>query len=107
MFRGRLEAEDIAAFVIHPYHLGMYWSWSRALHGVKVQVLSEDAAQASAVLGRCLSGAYSAELLALFGTLGEPQCPNCGSIECKRHGSFADAAFGLVVAYLFAIVIPP
>ncbi len=85
MFRGRLEAEDIPAFVIHQHHVGMIWSWSRALHGVKVQVLRDDAAEAGKVMARCLSGAYSAELLELFGYLGEPQCPNCGSIACKRR----------------------
>ena len=107
MFRSRLEAEDIPAFIIHPYHVGMNWSWSRALQGVKVQVLSEDVADAAAVVERCLSGAYSAELLELFGWLGEPQCPHCGSIECKRHGTYADAVTGFVVAFFFSIVIPP
>ena len=107
MFRGRLEAEDIPVFVIHQYHVGMNWSWSRALHGVKVQVLRDDTADALAVMERCLSGAYSAELLELFGWLGEPQCPHCGSIECEKRGTVAYAMIGLLVAFFFSIVLPP
>jgi hypothetical protein len=107
MFRGRLEFEDIPAFVIHQHHIAMNWMWSRALHGVKVQVLSEDVAAALEAMERCLSGEYGAELLELFGYLGEPQCPNCGSIECKRRGTVAEVVIGFVVVYFFAIIIPP
>jgi Putative prokaryotic signal transducing protein len=107
MLRGRLEAEDIPAFVVHQYHIGTVWYLSRALHGVKVQVLSDDVAEARAVMARCSSGAYSAELLELFGTLGEPQCPNCGSISCKRRPVAAQATFAFVVFLLTRVVIPP
>ena len=107
MFRGRLEVEDIAAFVIHPYHIGMNWPWSRALHGVKVQVLRDDTAGALEVMGRCRSGAYSAELLELFGTLGEPQCPHCGSIEYRKTPSPAQIFFSFALFLATFIPVPP
>jgi hypothetical protein len=107
MFRGRLEAEDIPAFVVHQHHVGMVWYLSRALYGVKVQVLRDDAAEAGEVMARCLSGAYSAELLEQFGYLGEPQCPNCGSIACKRRPAAVQAAFAFAMFLLTGIPIPP
>ena len=91
MLRGRLEAEDIPAFVIHQQLVAMKWSWSLALGGVKVQVLDEDAAGALDVITQCRDGAFSAVLLDIFGYLGEPQCPHCGSIECKRRPTAVQA----------------
>jgi hypothetical protein len=107
MLRGRLEAEDIPAFVIHQRHIGMAWHLSRALHGVKVQVLSDDAAGSLEVLARIRTGEYASELRDLFGDLGEPQCPHCGSIDCKRRGTAAQFVFAFLAGYLFGVLIPP
>jgi Putative prokaryotic signal transducing protein len=107
MFRGRLEAEDIPAFIIHQHLIAMKWSWSVALGGAKVQVLDEDATDAWDVMARCRSGEFSGVLLEMFGWLGEPQCPHCGSIECKRRPSAAQVVFAIAVGFLWGVIIPP
>lgn len=107
MLRGRLEAEDIPAFVIHQQLVAMKWSWSLALGGVKVQVLNEDKAGAREIMTLCRAGAFSAVLLDIFGTLGEPQCPRCGSIACKRRPLAAQAVFAFVVFFLTGQIVPP
>ncbi|HEX4859884.1 MAG TPA: DUF2007 domain-containing protein [Rhizomicrobium sp.] len=107
MFRGRLEAEGIPAFVIHQRLIAMNWSWSVALGGAKVQVLDEDAMDAGDVVARCRSGEFGGVLLEMFGYLGEPQCPRCGSIDCERRGTVADAVTGFLFAFLCSIVLPP
>jgi hypothetical protein len=107
MFRGRLQAEDIPAFVIHQHLVAMKWSWSLALGCAKVQTLDGDAADALEVMARCRAGEFSNTLLEIFGTLGEPQCPHCGSIECIRRPTAAQAVFAFVVFFLTGIIVPP
>jgi hypothetical protein len=107
MLRGRLGAEDIPAFVVHQQLVGMKWSWSLALGGAKVQVLYEDVAGAWEVMTRCRDGAFSAVLLDIFGYLGAPQCPHCGSIECKKRPMAAQAVSAFVVFFLTGQIVPP
>ncbi len=107
MFRGRLEAEDIPAFVIHQHLVAMKWSWSLALGCARVQVLDEDVQAALDVMARCRGGEFSAVLLEIFGYLGEPQCPRCGAIECRRYPPVVQALFAFVVFALTVVPVPP
>ncbi len=50
--RGRLECEDIAAFVAHEHHIWAKWSLSHALGGVKVQVARSNLQKALVVISR-------------------------------------------------------
>ncbi len=77
--RGRLECEDIVAFVSHEHHIWAKWSLSQALGGVKVQVASSNYERASSVISDINSGKY-------LDTLDEPEfdedlicCNRCGS----------------------------
>ncbi|NOX42698.1 MAG: DUF2007 domain-containing protein [Gammaproteobacteria bacterium] len=48
--KGRLEVEGIPAYLAHENHVWVDWVYSQALGGVKVQVLAENAENASKIL---------------------------------------------------------
>ncbi len=105
MFRSRLAAEGVPAFVANDGHVWMKWPISTALGGVRVQVPGRFADQAEAILGRCASGEYRAELAALFGEAESRRCPRCGAQDSKRRPSVQQVLFGLAVLHLFGIAV--
>jgi uncharacterized paraquat-inducible protein A len=107
LFQLRLEAEGVAAFVVHDHHIGMNWPWSRALGGVKVQVLDDEVQDAQSVAQRCRAGEFRADLLEMFGDLDEPTCPRCGSHDFSRRGTGAQIAFSFTAFLLTGAVVPP
>ena len=98
IFRSRLEAEGIRAIVAHEHHVWQNWPYALALGGVKVQVLQEARDEAIAVVDRCRTGEYQAELAAAFGGLDERGCPRCGSARIASRRSW----FGLLLLLLSA-----
>lgn len=103
LFRMRLEAEGFVAFVVQPYHISANWPLSTALGGVKVQVLDEDADGARAVLARCRSGLFQAELQEEFGNLDDPRCPNCGAQDYSQRRPTREILFTLALMFFLPI----
>jgi len=69
--KSRLESEGIPAFVQDANIVQMNWLYSNLVGGVRLQVASEDATQAIAVLGSTTAGEPRDERLA-------DRCPECG-----------------------------
>jgi hypothetical protein len=103
MFRGRLEAERIPAFLASDQHIWMKWPLSVALGGVRVQVPDFFVAPAEAVLARCASGEYRAELAQMFGDIEDRRCPVCGARDIKRRPAASEFAFGLAMLFLTGV----
>lgn len=77
--RGRLECEEILAFVSHEHHIWANWSLSQALGGVKIQVVSEHVDNAIAVISDINSGKY-------LETMEEPENYDC-DLSCAHCNS--------------------
>jgi hypothetical protein len=73
ILRGRLEAEEIPAYVYHEHHIGMYWLISQALGGVKVWVHPRDVEKTKEIIEAIRKGEYEIpDEVAL-------SCPRCQS----------------------------
>ena len=73
ILRGRLEAEEILAYVYHEHHIWMYWLYSHALGGVKVWVHSMHLDKAKEIIEAIRQGEYEIpDEVAL-------SCPRCRS----------------------------
>lgn len=107
LFRLRLEAEGVAAFVAHDHHIGMNWQWSTALGGAKVQVLDEEAADALSIARRCRAGDFRAELLDMFGDIDEPHCPACGSGTFEQRHTYPLVVLSGALFMLAGVIVPP
>jgi hypothetical protein len=107
LFRGRLQAEGISAFVAHEMHVANKWYLSNALGGVKVQVSCDDIERARGVERACRQGEYRALLQAQIGDLDEPVCPHCGGTEFRRRRPLIRAAVAIAVSLSTATVWPP
>jgi len=71
ILRGRLEAEEIPAYVYHEHHIGMYWLYSQALGGVKVWIHSMHLDKAKEIIQAIRQGEYEIpDEIAL-------SCPRC------------------------------
>ena len=104
LFRMRLEAEGIPAFVAFQFHIGNNWLYSMALGGARVQVWRYLAPEAAEVLRRVRSGECRRELAAMFGDLDDQRCPHCGSTDLRKRRSVA--MFALFIAALFFLPLP-
>lgn len=96
---GRLEAEGIRAFVAHEHHIWANWFMSNALQGVKIQISSDDAAEASQVLVRLRAGE--------FADIDDPAaaaCSHCGAKDALRPGRSRRVA--LLVLWFLALPLP-
>ena len=58
MFRARLCAEGVPAFIAHEYHIGNAWHYSVCLGGVKVQVPDDRKDEALSVEKLCRDGEF-------------------------------------------------
>ena len=96
--KGRLEAEGISAFVANEHHIWANWVFSHALGGVKLQVVSENAAQATAILKEHIDGKYEAALKEEFPDIKDSACPNCDSKDFK-----STIPFGLLVLVILSL----
>lgn len=82
--RGKLESEGIAAYLADRYLIGVNWNFSFAVGGVRLQVASEDAAEARVILSADESSAAAESAAARAGFDWEDSCPSCGSKQLKQ-----------------------
>jgi hypothetical protein len=94
LFRTRLAADGVPAFVTDDIVIGMRWYLSTAFGGVRVQVPNDSYEAARASLHRCATGEYTAELAEMFGDLDLLLCPNCGSENIRCRPSIGELLFG-------------
>lgn len=107
MFASRLEAEEIPSFVAHGMHVGNAWHYSFALGGAKVQVLTEDFADARNIETLCRRGDYVSLLETEFGPLEETCCTNCGSTEKWKRRPFPRAIAAIAILTISGMILPP
>ena len=103
MFRSLLDWQGVPAVVAHEHHIGNNWPWSTALGGVKVQVPQEYAQHAIEAERQCRAGNYHAELLAEFGDVDDPRCPNCGAQNYRKRRSISVIII-FVVAFVLGVL---
>ncbi|AXK39885.1 DUF2007 domain-containing protein [Crenobacter cavernae] len=105
--RGRLEAEGVAAWVVHEHHVAANWMLSNALGGVKVQVAEYNAARAAAILDAVNAGEFET---ALEGTEADEAeraaCPVCGSREFSSAPSRTMVGLALLSFGLAEVIFP-
>jgi hypothetical protein len=82
--KGRLETEGISAILLDEYLVGIDWTYSQAIGGVKVQVTEADHERASKILQQDCSDKLKAMDI---GASSEEVCPRCGStsIAAQRY----------------------
>src|SRR5690242_20514616 len=98
--RGRLNAEDILAFVIHENHIWMNWPISLALGGVKIQVPAGSIDSALRILAAVKAGEYSGVLEDYEPVFDNGPCPHCASLSLAPRFSARDW-ISLVILFLF------
>jgi len=102
--KGRMEADDIPAFIPHENHVWANWFYSNALGGVRVQVLDFHKEQAKQVLRDISLSAYEKLLVDQEGEFNDIKCPRCDSTNGVVKGWGPRLA--LVFVYIFSIPIP-
>jgi hypothetical protein len=107
LFRGRLQAEGILAFVASEMHVANKWYLAHALGGVRVQVSSDEIELAREVEQACRDGVFHRLLREEIGDLDDPECPRCGGTEFRKRRPFPRAALAIAASLTFAVVIPP
>ncbi len=97
VLKSRLEAEGIWSFVADEYTVTMYWLYSNAVGGVKLQVKGPDVERAREVLGLEQTGPED-ELVAED---EEPRCPNCDSpnVHYERYAKRGLFASWLILSF--------
>ena len=102
--KSKLESEGISCFLVNKYHIGMNWSLSFALGGVKVQVRAEDSGTALKLLNEDQSDLIS-EIENDFSPLSHDElCSNCGSSKLELRKAQRNAgAFSLLLGFPFII----
>lgn len=80
LFRTRLEAAGIPAYVQDEYMVQMDWLYSNAIGGVRVQVAEEDVEAVEEFLAADQPQPMSRE--------GRVACPSCGSEETEQPQVF-------------------
>jgi hypothetical protein len=107
LFRGRLEAEGVTAFVAHEWNVANAWHRSVSLGGVKVQVSSDQYETAREIERACCRGDYRDVLRDEVGDLDDPVCPHCGGTEYRKRRPFLRAAVAVALSMTTACVVPP
>lgn len=107
LFRGRLKAEGITAFVAHEMHVANKWYLSNGLGGVKVQVSSDEIELAREVERASQRGDYREALRAELGDLDDPVCPHCGGTTFRQRRPFLRAVLAVIVSMATITVFPP
>jgi len=100
--RGRLECEDIVAFVSQEHHIWAKWSLSQALGGVKVQVAPGNFEQAFSVISDINSGKFIESLNELGLDEDAIVCNRCKSSQV----SSVNWPWKLALISLFLFFIP-
>jgi len=99
--RGRLECEEIPAFVSHEHHIWAKWSLSQALGGVKIQVAPSLAQQASQIISEINAGVFALTPEADESESEDIHCPKCNSTSIFwRTWSWKLSLFVLFFLYI-------
>lgn len=77
--KGRLEAEDIQAFIVNELQIWNQWHLSDALGGVRIQVFAEDEMRARAIIESHIRGRYESEIEADTVPDKHLYCTRCNS----------------------------
>ncbi len=101
--KGRLEFEEIPAFVFHEHYIWLKWPYSNALGGVKLQVHSENANAASEIIQSHLNGEYESTLEDEFGEIEGNFCRKCRSDEYISHFSKPLLLLDFITLFFFII----
>lgn len=107
IFRGRLEAEGIPAWVAHDQHITLNWPIATALGGAKVQVPPVFADQACIVERNYSNAAYQADLLKQQPDITDVRCPECGSGRFRSAVSVLKGVLVLLSIGLATVIFPP
>lgn len=102
--KGRMEADDIPAFIPHEHHIWAYWLFSNVLGGVRLQVLPQHVVEAKKILNGINNSTYENILEAQEGAFDKIVCPECNSDRAVVRGW--DQRIALVVASTFSIPTP-
>jgi hypothetical protein len=102
---GRLEAEGIVSFVIHPYHIWAKWPLTLALGYVKIQVPEADKERAGEILRKHKAGDYEELLAEEFPDTHKTLCPCCHSVNFERSFIAGDIALNMTL-FLFGVIFP-
>ena len=105
LFRMRLEAEDIPAFVIHEYHIWNAWYLAMALGGARVQVPAERYREAREIWRLCREGQYRQLLQEELGDLDDVCCIYCNSDKITRRPPILMITFA-IVGLFFGMIFP-
>ena len=100
--RGRLECEEILAFVSHEHHIWANWALSQALGGVKVQVPSSDVEIASSVISDINSEKFLEVMDESKNHENDLTCARCNSNKI----SSVSWSWKLSLVAFFVIMIP-
>ena len=100
--RGRLECEEILAFVLYEHHIWANWSLSQALGGVKVQVPLSDLENASSIISDINSGKFLEAIDESKNHGNDLICARCNSNKI----SSVSWSWKLSLVALFVIMIP-
>ncbi|MDX2170801.1 MAG: DUF2007 domain-containing protein [Deltaproteobacteria bacterium] len=94
--QGKLASEGIAAFLENEYTVGLVWTWSNAIGGVRVLVPEARADEARALL----AADAASQVEALFPTAVPDRCPACGSLAVSRRRRVRTAAALALLVYV-------
>lgn len=105
--RGRLQSEDVLAWVVHEHHVWANWMYSNVLGQVKLQVLERDAQRGTALLERHWKGEFESALEEEFGPLPKHTCPSCGSAAISKRVGLAQTMLVFGVYATLGLACPP
>ncbi|MGL6290898.1 MAG: hypothetical protein ACRC2H_09445 [Silanimonas sp.] len=100
-----LEADGIRVHASNSGLVGLDWSFSQAVGGVRLMVPGEHAARAQALVEDYRRGA-----LAAVDDTGTPppgeRCPRCGSVRVRAVGASREKGLLVVMTVLFGAMFP-
>jgi hypothetical protein len=82
--RAILEEADIPCFLQDEHMVGMIWSYSNFIGGVRLQVPRENVVQADEILSQPIPASFATDSGADF---EQPVCPQCGSLDVSQSDS--------------------
>jgi DNA-directed RNA polymerase subunit RPC12/RpoP len=108
--RGRLESEDIPAFVFDENMAGAQWFYSMAIGGTRLMVRAQDASKAAEILS--LEPIKEEELAREAGATEKVYCPKCGSKDTvlgfsSRLGWRWLTPIGILLTYIMPAFVGP
>ena len=106
LFKTRLEAENIGAFIQGEDFVYLLWPYATAVGGVRVCVVADEVTKTHEVIANCINGTYRRELEAEFGELDDVRCPSCGSTSIKSRSSYGDLVLLAAVFFIGSAIFP-